>query len=117
MSSVAAETTTRVTESHYPRTPTGHSIKGSGRLRTITELLLPSDTFQKPDRTRIIYWQAITANNSACRKIKRCGQIQSTLLGTGRRGSKQRKRFLPDLRHCQSISERSGSLPCSWNRF
>src|SRR5437667_6071013 len=90
MSSVAAETTTRVTESHYRRTPTGHSIKGSGRLRTITELLLPSDTFQKPDRTRIIYWQAITANNSACRMIKHFGQIRFIWLGTERRNSKPR---------------------------
>ena len=87
--SETAETTTRAMESHYPRMPTGHSIKGYGRLRTITELSLQLGNLQKQARTRIIYSQAITANDFICRKIELFGQTQFTLLGTERRDSRQ----------------------------
>src|SRR5208337_2853565 len=85
MSSETAETTTREMESRCPRTPIGHSIKGCGRLRTTTELSLQLDILQKQHRTRIIYSQAITANDSIYRKIEIFGPIRSTLLGTERR--------------------------------
>lgn len=86
-----AETTTRVTESHYPRMPIGHSIRDYGQFRTTTELSWPSGILQKQDRTRIIYSKAIMADGFTCRKIELFGQIQFTLLGTGGRNSRRQE--------------------------
>jgi len=82
--SETAEITTRAMESHYLRMPTGHSIKGYGRLRTTTELSLQWGILQKQGRTRIIYSQAVTEDDFISRKIKLFGPIQFTLLGTER---------------------------------
>src|SRR5437016_5500928 len=89
MSSETAETTTREMESHYPRTPIGHSIRDYGQLQTITELSSQSGTSQKQDQARKIYWQAITANDFTYRTIDLFGQIRFTLLGAEGRNSKQ----------------------------
>jgi predicted restriction endonuclease len=62
------------------RMPTGHSIKGDGRYRMITESSLLLGSLQKQDRMRIIYWQAITEDGFISRKIKLFGQIRFTLL-------------------------------------
>jgi hypothetical protein len=75
-----AAITTRAMESRYLRMPTGHSIKGDGRYRMITESSLLLGSLQKQDRMRIIYWQAITEDGFISRKIKLFGQIRFTLL-------------------------------------
>jgi len=97
-SSGTAETTTRAMELHYLRTPTGRLIKDYGRLRTTTELSLPLDILQKQDRTRIIYLQAIKADDFICRKKGLFGQIQFTSLGTARRDLRQHESLHPTLR-------------------
>ena len=62
--------------------------------RPTIQLLLQLCNLQKQDRTRIIYSKAITADDSASRKIELFGQIQFTLLGTEGRDSKQPERCL-----------------------
>ena len=101
MNSGTGATMTRAMESHYPRTPTGHSIKGYGRLRTTTELSLPLGILQKQVRTRKIYSQAVTADDFISRKLKPFGQIRSTWLGTASRDSNQRELSPPTPLACK----------------
>src|ERR1035437_1834129 len=80
-------------ESHCPRTPTGHSIKGYGQYRTITKLSLQWGNLPKLGRMSIIYWQAITVDGFISRKTELFGQTRFTLPGTESRNLRQPEGF------------------------
>jgi len=88
---------TKLANLRVDRAPATQAMRAAPGVRRVPRptirLLLQRGNLQKPGRTRIIYSQAVTANDFICRKTRLVGQIRFTLLGTERRDSKQRGRF------------------------